>query len=194
MDTRDDFHTYRLAMVGDKLEVYVDGDWITSITLAHDYEVKTGNVNLGDVSTETGQNAWVDIEYLAYSPDARVLAFTAAVALVTTLLFALAPAIRATRVDVAHTMKDERAILKGGAGLFPVRVLLAAQILVGEERFGSAAANRPVFLARYLRRNIREVEPVGAGPSVVASISSTELYWPRGRKTASLIMYGVNRS
>jgi len=69
MDTRDDFHTYRLAMVGDKLEVYVDGDWVTRITLAHDYRVETGNINLGDFSTETGQNTWVDIEYLAYSPE-----------------------------------------------------------------------------------------------------------------------------
>ena len=96
----------------------------------------------GLVLARWGLSALVAMEaapaQLGLSPDARVLAFTAAVALVTTLLFALAPAIRATRVDVAHAMKDAQAISTGGAGLVPVRVLLAVQIAVALVLVGGA--------------------------------------------------------
>jgi predicted permease len=63
------------------------------------------------------------------TPDLRVLAFTIAVSVATTFLFALAPALRATRVDVAHGLKQETPSVSGqrfGA----VRVLVAAQIAV----------------------------------------------------------------
>ena len=61
-------------------------------------------------------------------PDARVLAFTAAVSVLSTLLFALAPTLRATRVDLAREIK-EGGRFRGGAGRFaPVRVLVAIQI------------------------------------------------------------------
>jgi macrolide transport system ATP-binding/permease protein len=61
--------------------------------------------------------------------DGRVLAFTAAVSMATTFLFALAPALRATRVDVAQGLKEETPATSGqrfGA----VRMLVAAQIAV----------------------------------------------------------------
>jgi putative ABC transport system permease protein len=41
------------------------------------------------------------------TPDLRVLCFTIAVSLLTTFLFGLAPAIRATRVDVAGSLREE---------------------------------------------------------------------------------------
>ena len=50
------------------------------------------------------------------SPDLRVLIFTAGAALLTGVLFGLAPALRASRVDLALTMKDSPADFLGGRG------------------------------------------------------------------------------
>jgi predicted permease len=60
------------------------------------------------------------------APDASILAFTAAVALVTALLFGLAPAFRATHVDLAHHLKEKSASAPARATFG--RVLIAAQI------------------------------------------------------------------
>jgi predicted permease len=60
------------------------------------------------------------------SPDLRILGFTAGVSLVTTVLFALAPAIRATRVDVASALKDDTPA--GGHRFAAGRVLVAVQV------------------------------------------------------------------
>lgn len=102
---------------------------------------------------------------MASSPDTQVLAFTAAVALVATLLFALAPAIRATRVDVAHAMKDDQAISTGRARLLSVRVLLAVQIAVALVLVGGAG-----LFARTLA-NLRAI--------------------PLGFNTQKLILFGI---
>jgi predicted permease len=88
---------------------------------------------------------------LEASLDGRVLAFTAAVSIVTTLLFALAPALRATRVDVAHGLKEETPSISGqrfGA----VRVLVAVQIAVALPLVAGA-----MLLGRTLT-NLRSVE------------------------------------
>jgi predicted permease len=61
-------------------------------------------------------------------PDAQVLAFTAAVSILATLLFALAPALRATRVDLAQGMKEDAPSRRAGGRFGPVRVLVAVQI------------------------------------------------------------------
>jgi predicted permease len=50
---------------------------------------------------------------VAISPDLRVLGFTVAISLVTTFLFALAPAVRATRVDVAGGLREEGSVAPG---------------------------------------------------------------------------------
>jgi predicted permease len=62
-------------------------------------------------------------------PDARLLAFTGAVSLLTTLLFGLAPALRATRQDLASEVKADTP-LTGGHGFRSVGALLAVQIAV----------------------------------------------------------------
>jgi putative ABC transport system permease protein len=72
------------------------------------------------------------------SLDLRVLGFTAAVALVTSLLFSLAPALRALRLDLNDSLKDGNQSASGGAGrqrfrnaLVVVEMALAVVLLVG---------------------------------------------------------------
>jgi predicted permease len=64
------------------------------------------------------------------SPDLRVLGFTIAVSLLTTFLFALAPAVRATRVDVAGGLREEGSVAPGLRGLSMGRILVAVQVAV----------------------------------------------------------------
>jgi predicted permease len=65
------------------------------------------------------------------TPDTRVLAFTAAMTLASVLLFGLLPAFRATRVDLATSLRSQGRNLMGGArvGRIPFgRALVVAQI------------------------------------------------------------------
>src|SRR5260370_30004988 len=69
-------------------------------------------------------------ESISVTPDARVFAFTAAVCLVTGLLFGLAPALRSSRVPVGPTLK-EGALGKGKGGRFSLgKVLVVLQVSV----------------------------------------------------------------
>jgi putative ABC transport system permease protein len=70
--------------------------------------------------------------------DMRVLAFTAVVALVTSVLFSTVPALRALRVDLADALKDGSQTTSGGrarqrfrGGLVVVEMALAVVLLVG---------------------------------------------------------------
>jgi predicted permease len=74
----------------------------------------------------------------AVSVDVRVLVFTAVVALVTSLLFGLAPALRALRVDLTESLKDgAQGASSGGTrqqfrnALVVVEMALAVVLLVG---------------------------------------------------------------
>ena len=81
------------------------------------------------------------------APDLRVLAFTVAVSLATTFLFALAPAVRATRVDVASGLREDAAVAPGmrrvGAGriLVVLQVAVALVLLSGATLFTRSLAN-----------------------------------------------------
>ena len=62
-------------------------------------------------------------------PDLRVLAFTAGLSMLTGLVFGLAPAFRATRVDVSSTLKDNsRGIIGGGARISMLKALVVKQV------------------------------------------------------------------
>jgi predicted permease len=76
-----------------------------------------------------------------FTVDWRVLAFTAGLAILTALLFGLAPALRATRVDLVAALKEESAVL-GRASAFGLRnalvviqVALSLVLLVGTGLF-----------------------------------------------------------
>jgi predicted permease len=61
------------------------------------------------------------------APDTRVLAFTALVSLATGLLFGIAPALRATRIDPAHALKGP-AVFAGERRVSLGQLLVVAQV------------------------------------------------------------------
>jgi predicted permease len=64
-------------------------------------------------------------------PDLRVLAFTVGVSLLAGLLFGLAPAFRATRVDVSSTLKEtSRGVIGGGTRISIGKALVTSQVAV----------------------------------------------------------------
>jgi hypothetical protein len=65
MDTMDDFHIYRLAMIEDTLRVYVDGEEVAGVALKN--EVNSKAVMFGDLSPEEGENIYAEIDYISYS-------------------------------------------------------------------------------------------------------------------------------
>ncbi len=63
------------------------------------------------------------------TPDLRILGFTAAVSLITAILFGLVPALQATRPDLVVTLKSETGKGSAGSGHARIRrVLVAAQV------------------------------------------------------------------
>jgi predicted permease len=67
--------------------------------------------------------------FLSPSPDLRILGFNFAIAFVTGLLFGLAPALQATRPDVAPTLKDQAGSVMGGGNQVAFRkALIVAQV------------------------------------------------------------------
>ncbi len=95
-------------------------------------------------------------ESISVTPDARVFAFTAAVCLVTGLLFGLAPALRSSRVPVGPTLK-EGALGKGKGGRFSLgKVLVVLQVSV---------CLLVLFAAGLLLRSLRNLKNVDLGYS-----------------------------
>ena len=66
---------------------------------------------------------------ISTSPDWRILAFTATVAMATGALFGVAPALQSTRPKIAPTLKDQATSVLGGQGRLR-KVLVASQIAV----------------------------------------------------------------
>ncbi len=102
---------------------------------------------------------------LDLTPNLRILAFTAAVSGVTGLLFGLAPAWRATRIDLAPALKNVRSLtrsLRPGRVLAIVQLALSLLLLVGAGLFvrslqklsGEGAGRESVVMLR--------VEPKGS--------------------------------
>lgn len=80
------------------------------------------------------------------SPDPRVLAFTIAAAVATALLFGLAPALRARRVPVAETLKNQGGAIMGGdvglrKALVGAQVFLSLVLLAGAGLFTHTLLN-----------------------------------------------------
>ncbi len=65
---------------------------------------------------------------LSAMPDARVLAFTLVVSVLTGLLFGLAPALQSTRPQLAGTLKDQAGSVVGGASVGLRKALVVVQV------------------------------------------------------------------
>ncbi len=75
-------------------------------------------------------SAGPDIIPLDIAPDARVLAFTAGVSLVTALLFGMLPALRSTRVALAPSLKEGRSAGSAEVPKSLGRALIVSQVAV----------------------------------------------------------------
>jgi predicted permease len=81
------------------------------------------------------------------TPDLRILLFTIAVTMLTGLLFGLAPALQATKPDVAPTLKDQAGAVVGGGNSALRKALVAAQVtlslllLIGAGLFVKSLSN-----------------------------------------------------
>jgi len=101
---------------------------------------------------------------LLATPDARILLFNFAVALVTGLLFGLVPALQATRPDVAPTLKDQAGSVAGTGharlrkSLVVAQVTLSLLLLIGAGLF---------------IRSLRNLRESGVGITVSNLISFT---------------------
>lgn len=114
-------------------------------------------------------------------PDVRILAFTAAVSLATTLLFALAPAIRATRVDLIAGLKEETPVSSHdrrprlAQALVMLQVAAAVLLVAGAVLFSRSLMN---LLARPLGFNADRLVVFNLSPGTNGydEVSGNRLY------------------
>jgi predicted permease len=98
---------------------------------------------------------------LDVSPDLRVLAFTAAIAIVTGLLFGIAPALRSTRGGPNRVLKESaRGAVAGasrfhlGKALVTIQVALSLILLTGAALFGTSLRNLMTVDTGFDRHNV----------------------------------------
>ena len=112
---------------------------------------------------------------LNLSPDLRALGFTAAISVLTGMLFGLAPALLATRVDLNSTLKNDppgivsslrspRVSTSFGKALVILQVALSLMLLVGAGLFVRSLRNLQRTPAGFVVANalVMKLEPVGS--------------------------------
>lgn len=110
---------------------------------------------------------------LDMQPDLTVFAFAAVLSLGTTLLFGLAPAVRATRVDPYPELKSAGSLVSRAAGAGPGNVLVVFQIalsvalVIGAGLLARTLGNLRSFDAGFDRENLLffAIEPAASGYS-----------------------------
>jgi predicted permease len=109
---------------------------------------------------------------VSLEPDTRVLLFTAAVSLLTGIIFGLAPAFRGTKIDLNTALKESAATVSGAVrGLGLRRILVVAQIalslllLIGAALFVRSLRNQQAVDIGYNRENLVlvRIDPVTGG-------------------------------
>ena len=105
------------------------------------------------------------------TPDAGVLGFTVAVTILTVFLFGTAPALRATALDLAPSLKAGRGVISAGArnrlarGLVVGQVALSLVLLAGAGLFLRSLANLMDVDVGFDKQNVlrMRIDPVAAG-------------------------------
>jgi predicted permease len=109
--------------------------------------------------------------HLDLNPDVRVLGFTAVLAVLTGVLFGLAPAYQATRVDLQTTLKNDSQDLSGrganltfGEAFVIAQVALSLLLLIGAGLFVRSLQKLQQVDAGFARENVLvlKLEPVGS--------------------------------
>jgi predicted permease len=109
---------------------------------------------------------------LNLAPDGRVLLFTGAVAILTTLLFGVAPALRSTRVDIHSVLKESersttgnRSRVTGEKAVVVIQVALSTTLLFGMALFTRTLYNLRTQDLGYSpeRLTTARIDPIGAG-------------------------------
>jgi hypothetical protein len=108
---------------------------------------------------------------IPFETDFRTLGFTAAISILTGVLFGLAPALRATRITLAETIKESSRGSAGSRRVVAAKVLVAAQVavsmllLVGAGLFLRTLYNLKTQDVGYNPDHLvlMRVDPVGAG-------------------------------
>ena len=93
----------------------------------------------------------------ALAPDARILAFTAAVSLLTGILFGLAPAVRATGIEAGPSLKETRAISPAsrlGKILVMSQAALSLVLLIGATLLARSLRNLETMNPGFDRNNV----------------------------------------
>jgi len=141
----------------------------------------------GSLTTDPAfDTVWLDL-----SPDLRILGFTLLAAVLTGVLFGLAPALQATRVDIAPSLKDNtrgatrRSAFRVGKLLIASQAALSLVLLAGSGLFLRTLGNlysldggfaRDHLLVFRLDFGQRGFKPERAGPifdSILQSIAAT---------------------
>jgi predicted permease len=156
---------------------------------------------------------------LSTTPDARILLFSAAITLLTALLFGLMPALRGSRVSPGATLKEEAGSVVGGFGHVRLRkafvalqVALSCMLLIGAGLFARTLDNlqkvkigfdtenvvtfgvRPATAyddARKLQLFRSLIEGLATVPGVKAVGANREMLLTGGRWDSSITMAGV---
>ena len=106
------------------------------------------------------------------APDGRVLLFTGAVAILTTLLFGVAPALRSTRVDINSVLKESERVIRGSRSrvtgekaVVVIQVALSTTLLFGMALFTRTLYNLRAQDLGYSpeRLTTARIDPIGAG-------------------------------
>jgi predicted permease len=105
-------------------------------------------------------------------PDGNVLLFTGAVAVMTTLLFGVAPALRSTRVDIQSVLKENehatagsRSRMTGEKAVVVIQVALSTTLLFGMALFTRTLYNLRTQELGYSPERLftARIDPTGAG-------------------------------
>jgi predicted permease len=108
---------------------------------------------------------------LDITPDWRVLVFTAGIAVLTTILFGLAPALRAARAEIGTALREGRGMTASASKIRLSKVFVVAQValslalVVGAGLFLRTLANLQRMDLGYARERllIMRVDGIGAG-------------------------------